>query len=266
MSTVSEALESSVEEFLNFSSTFSGHTANKTNPHNVTKEQVGLINVDNVKQVSKSEYDSHVAGTADMHNAQSIIYDSNNNLKQYLEKLILNSGGGTMDHSLLQNRDMADAHPVTAISGLNDLLGHTYTFIGKTQNSTETELFTNDTGTFIDANGRIMVPPGTALAIDFKMIYGVEVGSLQRFYTTRYVTQTVTATRTASSVTALRTSDAVIAGADTLSGTSYSITANHAATDTGDGSLSLKVVGLENTLYWKAVIKVMPITMSEFSG
>ena len=264
MSTVSQVLESSVEEFLNYSSTFSGHTANKTNPHDVTKEQVGLDNVTNVEQASKSEYDSHVAGTADRHNIESILYDSNYNLKEYLANLILNSSGGTMDHSLLMNRDISDAHPVTAISGLNDLLGHTYTFIGTTVNSTETEIFTNDTGPFIDEVGRIRVPPGTALAIDFKLIYGVEVGSLERFYTTRYITQTATVTRTASTVTALRTSAAVIAGEDTLTGTSFSITANHAKTDMGDGSLSLKVVGLANTLYWKAVFRVMPITMSEF--
>lgn len=35
------------------------HKANTTNPHNVTKSQVGLANVDNVKQASKTEFDSH---------------------------------------------------------------------------------------------------------------------------------------------------------------------------------------------------------------
>src|SRR5690606_40401118 len=37
------------------------HENNKNNPHNVTKQQVGLGNVDNVKQASKAEFDAHVA-------------------------------------------------------------------------------------------------------------------------------------------------------------------------------------------------------------
>ena len=36
-----------------------GHTTNKNNPHEVTKAQVGLSNVDNVKQASKAEFDAH---------------------------------------------------------------------------------------------------------------------------------------------------------------------------------------------------------------
>ena len=37
------------------------HIANKANPHEVTKAQVGLGNVDNVKQATKSEFDTHTA-------------------------------------------------------------------------------------------------------------------------------------------------------------------------------------------------------------
>ncbi len=44
----------------------SGHTTNKNNPHEVTKSQVGLSNVDNVKQASKSEFDAH-AGDNNRH-------------------------------------------------------------------------------------------------------------------------------------------------------------------------------------------------------
>ena len=43
-----------------------GHTTNKNNPHEVTKSQVGLSNVDNVKQASKSEFDAH-AGDNNRH-------------------------------------------------------------------------------------------------------------------------------------------------------------------------------------------------------
>ena len=39
------------------------HKGDKSNPHGVTKDQVGLGNVDNVKQASKVEFDSHVGNT-----------------------------------------------------------------------------------------------------------------------------------------------------------------------------------------------------------
>lgn len=37
------------------------HAENKENPHNVTKAQVGLENVDNVKQAAKRDFDTHVS-------------------------------------------------------------------------------------------------------------------------------------------------------------------------------------------------------------
>ena len=43
-----------------------GHTTNKNNPHEVTKSQIGLSNVDNVKQASKAEFDAH-AGDNNRH-------------------------------------------------------------------------------------------------------------------------------------------------------------------------------------------------------
>lgn len=39
------------------------HATNKSNPHTVTKSQVGLGNVDNIKQASKTEFDAHLAET-----------------------------------------------------------------------------------------------------------------------------------------------------------------------------------------------------------
>lgn len=42
---------------------FNQHKDNKTNPHNVTKSQVGLGNVDNVKQATKSEFDQFKGDT-----------------------------------------------------------------------------------------------------------------------------------------------------------------------------------------------------------
>ncbi|MCC2526752.1 BppU family phage baseplate upper protein [Bacillus halotolerans] len=37
------------------------HTSNKSNPHNVTKAQVGLGSVDNVQQAAKTDFDLHVS-------------------------------------------------------------------------------------------------------------------------------------------------------------------------------------------------------------
>lgn len=46
---------------------FDGHTSNKENPHLVTKGQVGLGNVDNVKQATKNEFDDHKNNTNNPH-------------------------------------------------------------------------------------------------------------------------------------------------------------------------------------------------------
>ncbi|MED4342428.1 hypothetical protein [Bacillus licheniformis] len=40
---------------------FDSHANNKSNPHAVTKAQVGLANVDNVKQAAKTDFDAHTA-------------------------------------------------------------------------------------------------------------------------------------------------------------------------------------------------------------
>lgn len=241
------------------------HTANVNNPHAVTKSQAGLSNVDNIQQASKSEYNSHVAGTADKHSATDIIYDELHNVKEYVDQLALESGTGTMDHSLLQNRDLTNAHPISAITGLSQAIGYEkYTFLGTTEDSTQTELFTTDTGTYIDENGRIKVPSSdTALAIEMKLIYGDQQGSLDRFSHSLYVTQTAIANRIAGTVVDLKTSDPIIAGSG-LEATAFSLSANHAETVMGDGSLSLKVVGVESELWWKAIFTITPMLFSEF--
>lgn len=44
------------------------HDKNVSNPHKVTKAQIGLENVDNVKQASKSEFDLHLSNKSNPHN------------------------------------------------------------------------------------------------------------------------------------------------------------------------------------------------------
>ena len=93
---------------------FDSHTGNKANPHGVTKSQVGLGNVDNAKQASKTEFDSHVAGTASKHSASDIVYDSSSgkSVKDQILSMQLNAGQGTLLHNELQNRDTANQHSV----------------------------------------------------------------------------------------------------------------------------------------------------------
>ncbi|MCY8310597.1 phage baseplate upper protein [Bacillus vallismortis] len=43
------------------------HINDKSNPHGVTKNQVGLGNVENIKQASKKEFDNHVGDTSNPH-------------------------------------------------------------------------------------------------------------------------------------------------------------------------------------------------------
>lgn len=43
------------------------HKNDQTNPHNVTKDQVGLSNVTNDQQATKAEFDNHVADTTNPH-------------------------------------------------------------------------------------------------------------------------------------------------------------------------------------------------------
>ena len=245
------------------SAELTAHTTNVSNPHSVTKTQVGLGSVLNSEQATKTEYNAHVAGTTDKHGVTGITYDVNRNLKQYLDALQLEAGSGTMDHSLLVNRDLAEAHPVSSITGLSQAIGHeTYTFFGTTADATETELFTTDTGAHIDANGRIKFDTTEALAIDIKVIAGVETFT-GKIYAAKYSTQKACVT-IPTTITRCDLSTAETIGNDTMA-CSYEIVANNPPEDGADGSLSLKVVGVESSeLWWKAIFTITPMSLSEF--
>ena len=62
---VQDAIDSKADK-----TALAAHEANNQNPHRVTKTQVGLGNVDNVKQATKAEFDAH-DGDAVRHIAQS---------------------------------------------------------------------------------------------------------------------------------------------------------------------------------------------------
>lgn len=46
---------------------FSKHTSNNNNPHEVTKEQVGLNNVDNIKQATQVDFERHLNNNSNPH-------------------------------------------------------------------------------------------------------------------------------------------------------------------------------------------------------
>ena len=245
---------------------FNAHTGNTSNPHSVTKAQVGLGSVDNAKQATKAEYNAHVAGTTGKHSATDIIYNESHSVKSYVDQLALESGTGTMDHSLLVNRDSAGAHPLSAISGVNESVGHIYTFKGVTTDTTETELFTEETGEYIDEDGRIKVPVGAALGVDIKFVWAAKTGAAG-VLGKRYAAQSAVVARSfLGTTTYLEAADAVIIGTESMNSIGYSMTANNASTDGGDGSVSLKVAGLHapNPVYWKAIVTITPVSFAEF--
>ena len=74
------------------------HLANTNNPHKVTAAQVGLGNVDNVKQAAKTDFDSHVNNKSNPHEvtaSQVGAYtksESDSKLTDLSNKAILNKG------------------------------------------------------------------------------------------------------------------------------------------------------------------------------
>ena len=131
---------------------FLAHTGNTDNPHRVDKTQVGLGNVLNEEQATKATYNAHIGGTADKHTADDVVYDETHSVKEFINDLSIGAGN---DHSVLANLDMPNAHPITAISGLEQRIGEqeVYVFRAITTDTTEAEIFSENTGTYIDENG-----------------------------------------------------------------------------------------------------------------
>ena len=112
------------------------HTGNKNNPHSVTAAQVGLGNVENVKQASRADYEAHIKGTADRHTADGIIYEGGKTLKEQIVNMQVAAGQGTILHNELQNRGMANQHSIDSITDLRDVLGYTIVMTGETTDGT----------------------------------------------------------------------------------------------------------------------------------
>ena len=239
---------------------FDTHVTNITNPHQVTKTQVGLSNVSNVTQASAVEYAAHVAGTADKHDTEDVVYDETRNLRQYISALVLNSGAGTMDHSLLENRDVADSHPASAISGLGAAMGYEmYVFSGSTADGTATEILTEDTGDYINASGQLLVPLFTALQLDISVFAG-QIAS-GRFFIVDLNRYSACMSRTSLTAEGIK-----VGSISTLStgGTPLIVDFDIETTALSDGSVKLMLT-LESAYVYKAIVKVTPVTVAEFA-
>lgn len=112
------------------------HTGNKNNPHSVTAEQVGLGNVENVRQASRTDYEAHIKGTADKHTADGIIYEDGKTLKEQIVNMQVAAGQGTILHNELQNRNTENQHSIDSITDLRDTLGYTIVMTGETADGT----------------------------------------------------------------------------------------------------------------------------------
>lgn len=112
------------------------HTGNKNNPHSVTAAQVGLGNVENVKQASRADYEAHIKGTADRHTADGIIYEGGKTLKEQIVNMQVAAGQGTILHNELQNRNTENQHSIDSITDLRDTLGYTIVMTGETTDGT----------------------------------------------------------------------------------------------------------------------------------
>ena len=51
---------------------FNSHVNNKNNPHSVTKSHIGLSNVDNIKQATKTDFDSHLNNNNNPHSVTKV--------------------------------------------------------------------------------------------------------------------------------------------------------------------------------------------------
>ncbi len=69
---VSEVLSEGVEQFLNLAPMATAHMENMDNPHNVTKETLGLENVTNDRQAKASDFSSHKEAPELDHPAKSV--------------------------------------------------------------------------------------------------------------------------------------------------------------------------------------------------
>ncbi|MBQ7718785.1 MAG: hypothetical protein IJT38_05740 [Clostridia bacterium] len=150
---------------------FDAHKNNTGNPHGVTKAQVGLGNVTNDEQATKAEYNAHKSGTADRHTADDIDYSESHTVKQKIDELVIEGGGGTMYHDELLNTDYADAHPISAITGLEDRLDEVIIFEGETTGAETVRLTSNQDSDFVYSegsqyDGSFTMPEGVAANVE----------------------------------------------------------------------------------------------------
>jgi len=148
---------------------FDLHRENCKNPHSVTKEQVGLSNVINEEQATKTQYENHVSGQSDKHFGWDVMYSSEKTINEKIEELIIDGGSGTMYHNELLNRDASAQHPMSAIENAGEVL----LFEGVTTDETALDLTSSTKSEFVSENGFLTCPDGTCGDVEISVLAAV---------------------------------------------------------------------------------------------
>ena len=89
---VSEAMSKAIEDFLDNMPQIAEHAELKDNPHEVTKEQVGLGNVKNEVQMTADDLSEHGQGNTYRHTAADIDYSQSQTVKERIDSLVIDGG------------------------------------------------------------------------------------------------------------------------------------------------------------------------------
>lgn len=97
------------DETSRIDSNLTNHISNSNNPHQVTKNQVGLGNVDNIQQATKTEYNAHVSDTV-RHTTQAD--------KDKLAGIEVGATRNSTDAQLRDRGTHTGTQPASSITGL----------------------------------------------------------------------------------------------------------------------------------------------------
>lgn len=109
---------------------FNQHVESKNNPHEVTKSQVGLSNVDNVKQASKTEFNQHKDNKTNPHNVTKSQVGLGNvdNVKQATKSEFDQFKGDTETQLTNTEQDLSNHESTTVEDGVHGLIVESGTF------------------------------------------------------------------------------------------------------------------------------------------
>lgn len=105
---------------------FDAHVANTSNPHGVTKDQIGLDKVANVEQASKSNFDAHVANTSNPHAVTASQVNAYEKTVTFTKTEIQNLISSVIAQSKLDSNPIGTIITTTSIANPTDYIGGTW--------------------------------------------------------------------------------------------------------------------------------------------